>query len=145
MRMLSIVAVATLVGACSPRPKDEPRAHKVERVGVSMGSDLHLTAWTADEAAATSAFDAVFAEFERLEALMSVWRPGSGFFPLPPLQEPHANPDACPRRSPGCALPLLPSLLAGSKYSLQAIRLLGVFPSSAHKKMPCRTLLSKRK
>ena len=50
---------------------------RVERVGVAMGSELRLTAWTADEAAARAAFDAVFAEFERLEALMSTWRPGS--------------------------------------------------------------------
>jgi thiamine biosynthesis lipoprotein len=42
-----------------------------------MGSDLRLTAWTSDEAAARSTFDAVFAEFERLESLMSVWRPSS--------------------------------------------------------------------
>ena len=42
-----------------------------------MGSELRLTAWTGDEAAARAAFDAVFAEFERLEALMSIWRPGS--------------------------------------------------------------------
>jgi thiamine biosynthesis lipoprotein len=39
-----------------------------------MGSELRLTAWTADESAALSAFDAVFREFDRLEALMSVWR-----------------------------------------------------------------------
>jgi thiamine biosynthesis lipoprotein len=42
-----------------------------------MGSELRLTAWTADEAAATPAFDAVFTEFDRLDALMSVWRVGS--------------------------------------------------------------------
>ena len=42
-----------------------------------MGSELHLTAWAADEPSARGAFDAVFAEFERLEALMSVWRPAS--------------------------------------------------------------------
>ena len=42
-----------------------------------MGSDLRLTSWTTDEAAARSAFDAVFAEFERLEGLMSTWRPSS--------------------------------------------------------------------
>ncbi len=42
-----------------------------------MGTELRLTAWTADEPAALAAFDAVFKEFERLEALMSVWRPGS--------------------------------------------------------------------
>jgi FAD:protein FMN transferase len=49
----------------------------VQRTGVAMGSELRLTAWTADEAGARAAFDAVFAEFERLEALMSTWRPAS--------------------------------------------------------------------
>lgn len=52
-------------------------ASLVERARVSMGSELRLSAWTADESAAASAFEAVFAEFERLENLMSVWRPGS--------------------------------------------------------------------
>ncbi len=42
-----------------------------------MGSELRVTAWTADEAGALSAFDAVFNEFDRLESLMSTWRPGS--------------------------------------------------------------------
>jgi thiamine biosynthesis lipoprotein len=42
-----------------------------------MGSDLRLTAWTSDGAGALTAFDAVFAEFDRLDALMSVWRDGS--------------------------------------------------------------------
>jgi len=36
-----------------------------------------VSAWTADEAAARAAFERVFNEFERLEALMSIWRPGS--------------------------------------------------------------------
>jgi thiamine biosynthesis lipoprotein len=38
-----------------------------------MGSMLTLTAWTADEHAAKAAFDEVFAEFTRLEKLMSTW------------------------------------------------------------------------
>jgi thiamine biosynthesis lipoprotein len=42
-----------------------------------MGSMLRLTAWTSDEAAAKSAFDEVFAEFARLEHLMSTWVPQS--------------------------------------------------------------------
>jgi thiamine biosynthesis lipoprotein len=53
------------------------RVRVVERVGVAMGSQLRLTAWSADEGSARAAFDDVFAEFERLEALMSTWRPGS--------------------------------------------------------------------
>ncbi len=42
-----------------------------------MGSELRLTAWTTDEPAARAAFEEIFREFVRLEALMSVWRPGS--------------------------------------------------------------------
>ena len=42
-----------------------------------MGSTLQLSAWTTDEAAAQAAFSEVFAEFDRLESLLSVWRPGS--------------------------------------------------------------------
>ena len=42
-----------------------------------MGSELHLTALTADPARARAAFAAVFAEFERLEGSLSVWREGS--------------------------------------------------------------------
>ena len=42
-----------------------------------MGSELRLTAWTADEAGGVAAFDEVFAEFDRLEALLSIWRDGS--------------------------------------------------------------------
>ena len=42
-----------------------------------MGSELRLTAWTADEPAAVGAFEEVFAEFDRLESLLSVWRAGS--------------------------------------------------------------------
>ena len=41
-----------------------------------MGSDLRLSAWTA-EAGTPAAFDEVFREFDRLEALMTVWRESS--------------------------------------------------------------------
>jgi thiamine biosynthesis lipoprotein len=42
-----------------------------------MGSTLRLAAWTSDPAGAEAAFKDVFGEFDRLEDLMSVWRPGS--------------------------------------------------------------------
>jgi len=42
-----------------------------------MGTELRLTAWTADEAGANVAFEAVFQEMDRLEALLSNWRPTS--------------------------------------------------------------------
>jgi len=46
----------------------------VERAAAAMGSEIHLTAWTADEPAAAAAFDAVFQEMDRLENVMSTWR-----------------------------------------------------------------------
>jgi len=42
-----------------------------------MGSELRLTAWTADDATAVAAFEKAFDEFDRLDRLMSVWREGS--------------------------------------------------------------------
>ncbi len=42
-----------------------------------MGSELRVTAWTAERAAAEAAFEEVFREFDRLDAVMSVWREGS--------------------------------------------------------------------
>src|SRR5687768_5515018 len=49
----------------------------VEQARVSMGSELRLTAWTGNEERAAAAFEEVFREFDRLDALMSVWRDGS--------------------------------------------------------------------
>src|SRR6186997_1469018 len=68
---LALAAVACRGGS------GETSRRVVERAGVAMGSGLHLTAWSTDEPAARAAFAAVFAEFERLDALMSTWRPGS--------------------------------------------------------------------
>jgi len=42
-----------------------------------MGSILKLSAWTSDEPKAVAAFNDIFHEFDRLEDLMSVWRPNS--------------------------------------------------------------------
>ncbi|MBI3403620.1 MAG: FAD:protein FMN transferase [Acidobacteria bacterium] len=78
-----MAGVAAVVCACrrpSPAPETQAastRAALVERAGLAMGSGLRLSAWTADPAAAQSAFDAVFREFDRLDALMSVWKADS--------------------------------------------------------------------
>ena len=42
-----------------------------------MGSEVRITAWTADEPRAVHAFEQAFAEFDRLDRLLSVWHPGS--------------------------------------------------------------------
>jgi thiamine biosynthesis lipoprotein len=76
--VLATIAVLIVPSvSCRATSTTAGQVHVVERVGIAMGSELRLTAWTKDEAAARSAFDAVFAEFERLEALMSTWRPAS--------------------------------------------------------------------
>ena len=45
----------------------------VEGEHTSMGSPVHITAWTVDADRARAAFAAAFAEFDRLDALMSTW------------------------------------------------------------------------
>lgn len=42
-----------------------------------MGSLVELTAWTTNEGAAADAFEHAFREFDRLDALLSVWKDGS--------------------------------------------------------------------
>lgn len=73
IRVMLVAGVLGLMAACRAAP--QPVAlHQVEERRLVMGSELHLTAWTADEPAARAAFAAVGAEFERLEGLLSVWR-----------------------------------------------------------------------
>jgi thiamine biosynthesis lipoprotein len=56
---------------------DPAGRHRVERSFVTMGSSLTVSIWTADDAKAAAAADQVFAEFDRLDSLLSVWKPGS--------------------------------------------------------------------
>jgi thiamine biosynthesis lipoprotein len=63
------------LAACAGEPPPQPRL--IERSRVSMGSQLTLSAWTTNEPAADVAFEHVFREFDRLEALLSVWKDGS--------------------------------------------------------------------
>lgn len=70
-----VVVVVTACGPATTAPK--ANAQLVERSRVSMGSAVNLSAFAADEPAAVAAFEKVFAEFDRLDALMSVWKEGS--------------------------------------------------------------------
>lgn len=84
--------------ACNESARGGERAAPglVERTYVTMGSALHVTAWTADDRAALDAFAEIFDEFDRLDRLMSVWKEGSdvtrlnaaaGRAPVPVSQE----------------------------------------------------------
>jgi FAD:protein FMN transferase len=77
LRGVPAIGILMAAVACAPACDVQTRSRLVQRARVSMGSELNLTAWTDDEASALAAFDAVFAEFDRLESLMSVWREGS--------------------------------------------------------------------
>lgn len=72
-----LISVAPSTGACERSGRETPAARLVERARLAMGSELRLSAWTADEVRAISSFEEVFYEFERLENLMSVWRDDS--------------------------------------------------------------------
>src|SRR5262245_41970015 len=65
--------LALAVAACNRGP-DAPAPHLIERSRRSMGSELHLTAWAADDGRTIAAFENLFHEVENLDALMTVWR-----------------------------------------------------------------------
>lgn len=69
-----MLVIALLSSACTDAPA---RRVLIERTKVAMGSELRLAAWSADETSTIAAFDGVFREFDRLEALMTVWRADS--------------------------------------------------------------------
>jgi thiamine biosynthesis lipoprotein len=71
--MCLLVAASLAVWSCDRAPEIAP-GRLVERARVSMGTELRLTAWTADEPRAITAFEDVFHEFDRLDGLMTVWR-----------------------------------------------------------------------
>ena len=78
-RALLVAGGLAGVLACGAGPV-EVAPQVVEERRLARGSELHLTAYIAsapDEPAARAAFAAVYAEFERLEALLSVWRAAS--------------------------------------------------------------------
>jgi thiamine biosynthesis lipoprotein len=94
-RVVAVLAVAAAVACADSRPappSDTAGARLIERSRVSMGSEVHLTAWTADEPAAVAAFEAVFDEFDRLDAAMSVWKEQSEIVRLNQAAGDHAVP-----------------------------------------------------
>ena len=73
MRVLVIAALVIVGVACGRASSPQ----LVERTFVAMGSSLRVAIWTTDETKASAAADRVYREFERLESLLSVWKPGS--------------------------------------------------------------------
>src|SRR5688572_425434 len=73
--LLLCAVTASCSGGQAAPPPDSARL--VERARVSMGSELRLTAWTADERNALATFEHVFQDFDYLDRLLSVWHPES--------------------------------------------------------------------
>ncbi|MBM3769747.1 MAG: FAD:protein FMN transferase [Acidimicrobiia bacterium] len=71
------IAALLLTGCSTERSSPHAGAPPVERVGLAMGSQLRVRVFSSDPESARSAFDAVFAEFDRLDRLLSVWKDGS--------------------------------------------------------------------
>jgi len=72
------ILACVLLASCGAQPAASPNrsdARLFERADLAMGSELKLTAWSNDEASVQKLFDQVFARFDRLDAMMSVWLP----------------------------------------------------------------------
>ena len=75
LRIAVVALVATaLHAACRTHPAAPTL---IEQSRLAMGSALRVAVWTTDEAGATRAIEQVHGEFERIEAALSIWRPGS--------------------------------------------------------------------
>jgi FAD:protein FMN transferase len=72
--LCAVVAVAALPMATAPRATAQALvAHVFSRTYRAMGTDVVLTAYTADDASAESGFGAAMQEIRRLERLMTDW------------------------------------------------------------------------
>ena len=76
MRRL-LIGLLLAASACSGEGEREVPPVAVTRDYMAMGSQLKVTLWTTDEAKAIAAADRVSREFDRLELLLSVWKPES--------------------------------------------------------------------
>jgi thiamine biosynthesis lipoprotein len=82
----------TLLAGCRPTPLPAQPAHLVTRSHVTMGTEIEVTAWTGDENRADAAAVAVFGEFDRLDAMLSVWKDASDIVRLNAAAGDHAVP-----------------------------------------------------
>jgi thiamine biosynthesis lipoprotein len=81
MRALALALALAVAAAASPRARaDQPTAtpeRKLVHTDQAMGTVVQVTIWTDDEPGAAQAAQAVFAEFRRLDAMMTTWTPDS--------------------------------------------------------------------
>ena len=75
-RTLAAALAAAAVIACRQRSAS-PEVPLIEHTHQTMGTEVRVSASTTDAARADAAAGAVFREFDRLDAMMSVWKDGS--------------------------------------------------------------------
>ena len=73
---LAVVILAAAFSACARHPT-EPESRLVERTHPTMGTEVRITVWTSDARRTASVSEEAFAEFDRLDSMMSVWKQGS--------------------------------------------------------------------
>jgi FAD:protein FMN transferase len=71
------VAAASAPAARAEAADPRPAAHRFEKAGTVMGTNVKVMFWTDDDAGATTAFGDVMTELERIDGLMSGWKPDS--------------------------------------------------------------------
>ena len=89
--MLLIAVAASAVISCR-HPAAPANIPLVERTHQTMGTEVRVTVATRDQARADAAAAAVFGEFDRLDAMMSVWKDGSDIVRLNAAAGDHAVP-----------------------------------------------------
>ena len=77
VRSILIGTLAVGFVSCARDEPIPPSFHLFERAHQTMGTEVRITAWTADESRAAGAFGEAFAEFDQLDGLLSVWKPES--------------------------------------------------------------------
>jgi thiamine biosynthesis lipoprotein len=75
--VLALTRTATSASADTAATPAPPRDHVVERTHDTMGTVIVLKAWGEDDAAIVAIFADAFAEFDRIDALMTTWTPDS--------------------------------------------------------------------
>ncbi len=77
--LLAVYAIALAVPARAGGQEHDPKTgdHIIERSRKAMGTFVEITVWGGDDAAAAQAIEEAFAEFDRLDRMMTTWLPDS--------------------------------------------------------------------